>query len=361
MWKIFFWLFLFSCGRVIAQEPCRIVFYNVENLFDTTDDPDTADEEFTPQGKKYWTRARYTDKLRKISTVLKEIGEGEMPVFIGLAEVENRRVLKDLTGKTVLAAGNYGIVHQDSPDRRGIDVAFLYRKDRFRLLDSAFHRLSFPEDTTIRTRDILYAKGVLQQDTFHFFVCHFPSMIGGERPSEWRRKRVAATVRERVDSIFALNPAAAIVIMGDLNGKANTPAQKVLGTRSSDKRWSKGHLYNTGYYLLKKNYGSYRYKGNWQTIDHLILSEGILAGKGGWKADRRLRIYAPAFLLEEDKTYFGNKPCPTYRGPRYIGGYSDHLPIYIDLNCTNHTENRKNIMITDEKKYYLYHCKYGFN
>ena len=162
--------------------------------------------------------------------------------------------MEDLTQKTALADGNYGIVHQDSPDRRGIDVALLYRKDCFELLEADFLRLSFPEDTTIRTRDILYASGVLDSDTLHFFVCHFPSMIGGEKQSEWRRERAASTVRHKVDSLLAVQPRAGIVIMGDLNGKANTPAQKVLGTKSSDKKPRCKDLYNTGYYLLKKNY-----------------------------------------------------------------------------------------------------------
>lgn len=322
---------LWGLFDVTAQERCRVMFYNVENLFDTRNDSLTADDEFTPTGAKHWTNARYTDKLRKIATVIDSVGQGEWPVIVGLAEVENRRVLDDLTRKTGIAPANYGIVHQDSPDRRGIDVALLYRKDIFRLTGQTFLRLHFPEDTTIRTRDILYAKGVLRDDTLHFFVCHFPSMIGGEKQSEWRRERAAEVVRQRVDSLKTGNPRAAIVIMGDLNGKANTPAQKKLGTRNSDSRIDVRELYNTGYYLLKKNYGSYRYKGRWQTIDHLIVSGSLLDGQSCWKAAKYLTVYNASFLLEEDKAYFGFKPCPTYRGPRYTGGYSDHLPIYLDL------------------------------
>ena len=238
---------------VVAQDHCRIMFYNVENLFDTADDPSTADDEFTPRGKKHWTKAKYTDKLLKIAEVIDSVGDKELPCIVGLAEVENRWVLEDLTQKTALADGNYGIVHQDSPDRRGIDVALLYRKDCFELLEADFLRLSFPEDTTIRTRDILYASGVLDSDTLHFFVCHFPSMIGGEKQSEWRRERAASTVRHKVDSLLAVQSRAGIVIMGDLNGKANTPAQNVLGTKSSDKKPRCKDLYNTVYYLFKYN------------------------------------------------------------------------------------------------------------
>ena len=129
---------------VVAQDHCRIMFYNVENLFDTADDPSTADDEFTPRGKKHWTKAKYTDKLLKIAEVIDSVGDKELPCIVGLAEVENRWVLEDLTQKTALADGNYGIVHQDSPDRRGIDVALLYRKDCFELLEADFLRLSFP-------------------------------------------------------------------------------------------------------------------------------------------------------------------------------------------------------------------------
>lgn len=326
------WMLVASVG--MAQEFQRIMFYNVENLFDTQDDPLTRDEEFTPMGNHHWTKARYMTKLHKLAAVMDSVGRKDWPLVIGMAEVENRRVLEDLTGKTVLADGNYGIVHQDSPDRRGIDVALLYRKEDIQILESAFLRIPFPEDTTIRTRDILYAKGCLKADTLYFFVCHFPSMIGGEKQSEWRRQRAASVIRHKVDSLFALNPAIGIIIMGDLNGKANTLAQKVLQTKSSDKKVQEGELYNTGYYLLKKNFGSYRYKGRWQTIDHIIVSGGLLNGKSGWQADRRLTVYSAPFLLEEDKTYFGFKPCPTYRGPRYIGGYSDHLPIYIQLRIS---------------------------
>lgn len=324
-------LLVLTTGIGRAQEHFRVMFYNVENLFDTHDDPQTRDEEFTPAGAKHWTQERYMIKLRKLAEVVDSVGGGEWPLVVGMAEVENRRVLEDFTEKTILADGNYGIVHGDSPDRRGIDVALLYRKDCLKILETEFLRLPFPEDTTIRTRDVLYAKSLLQEDTIHFFVCHFPSMIGGERQSEWRRQRAAGVVRHKVDSLFRLNPSAAIMIMGDLNGKANTLAQKTMKTRSSDKRIRRGELYNTGYYLLKKSYGSYRYKGNWQTIDHIIVSGGLLLKETRYRADRRVTVYSAPFLLEEDRTYFGFKPRPTYRGPRYIGGYSDHLPLYIQL------------------------------
>ncbi len=323
-------LLLWSCSSP-AQEQYRIAFYNVENLFDIYDDPKTIDEEFTPQGEKHWTMARYNDKILKIAQVLSSIGGSRQPVIIGLAEIENRRVLDDLTGKTQLADGDYGIIHQDSPDRRGIDVAFLYRKAYFRPLKNNFFNIPFLEDSTL-TRDILYVKGILgDSDTLHFFVCHFPSMSGGEAKSEWKRKRAASVLRGKIDSIMELNTCAGIVVMGDLNGKANTEAMtKVLKAKNPDKKIDVSDIYNTGYYLLKKGYGSYRYKEKWQTIDHFVVSGSLLNEKHTFQTGKTT-VFSPSFLLEEEKKFFGFRPFPTYRGPVYSGGYSDHLPVYIDL------------------------------
>ena len=338
----YFILFLFFIWSVVAcaQEsidrtkgcqPQKIVFYNIENLFDTYNDSLTLDDEFTYLGMKRWSSSRYVDKLKKIAQVIECLGDGNLPLVIGLGEVENRRVLEDLIHKTSLAKVNYGIVHQDSPDRRGIDVALLYRKELMQVVHQEFLRIDFPKASKIFTRDILYVKTVIGTDTLSFFVAHFPSMRGGEKQSEWKREKVAAVLRQKVDSIFSLNKYADIVIMGDLNGKANTSAQKVLQTQSSDRKIRCGELYITSYYLLHKSYGSYRYKGRWQTIDHIIVSGSLIRGQNGMKCDRRMSIYKADFLMEEDKTYFGFKPLPTYRGPRYIGGFSDHLPIYIHM------------------------------
>lgn len=319
-------------GEQVAGQACRVVFYNVENLFDTCDDPFTKDEEFTPGGAKHWTERRYREKLLHLAGALNEAGGEDLPAFIGLAEVENRAVVNELIQQPGLREGNYRIVHRDSPDLRGIDVAFLYRPSVFRVLDTAFFNITFPEDTTLTTRDILYVCGVVGKETLHFMVCHFPSMYGGETKSEWKRVQTARVVRRKTDSIREADPGAKIVIMGDLNGKANTAAQKVLGTQSSDRaKIVPDSLYNTGYYLLDKDYGSYRYRGNWQTLDHIIVSGTLFQRKRGLRAERRMKVFSAPFLLEEDRRYSGYKPLPSYRGPRYYGGYSDHLPVYLDL------------------------------
>ena len=202
-------LFCLLHGRVSGQtDSCRVVFYNVENLFDTRKDSLIADGGFTPRGKMYWTKERYYRKILNVSRVL--LASERLPTIIGLAEVENRQVLLDLIRKTGLVDGNYGIVHEDSPDARGIDVALLYNTTVFRELRSQFFPVELGRGET--TRDILYCKGVLREvDTLHFFVCHFPSMRGGEAKSEWKRVKAASVVREKVDSIQSCQPEAMIV------------------------------------------------------------------------------------------------------------------------------------------------------
>lgn len=323
----------------IAQEYRRIVSYNVENLFDTRHDEGKRDEDFTPAGRLHWTASRYTDKLQKISRAIYAAGEGQFPALVGLCEVENGQVLADLVNKTLLADADYGIVHRDSPDSRGIDVALLYRRSCFRVLAQRFIPVRSLQDSSFRTREVLYVTGILKsvdtlrQDTFHLFVCHFPSMAGGEMQSEWKRKLAASAVKCHVDSIQQRNPRAAIVLMGDFNGQADRPALKtVLKAKSSDARKHEDtRLYNTGYYLLNAAAGSYKYRGKWQTIDHIIVSGVLLNGGHVFRAEKRLKPYLADFLMEEDKTYFGYKPWRTFLGPRYSGGYSDHLPVYLDI------------------------------
>lgn len=310
----------------------RVVFYNVENLFDTRNDPATEDDDFTPRGKQYWNKERYTRKLLHLGRVFAGVGEGEWPLLVGLAEVENRRVLEELTKKTELAACAWGIVHADSPDPRGIDVALLYRTADFSVLTTAFFPMG--EGKAAATREILYCKGVVAgSDTLHCFVCHFPSMRGGERRSEWKRVAAARLLREKVDSIQALQPAARILVMGDMNGEATTAAQKLLGKPlASEKRIVPDGLYHTVDLSGKQFRGSYRYQGRWQVIDHILVSGSLLDAGQSFYTDGRMGIFAPAFLLEEQAGSYGDRPLPTYRGPRYLGGYSDHLPVWLDFN-----------------------------
>ncbi len=338
-----FVLLSFCFFPLLAQQKgWSIVFYNTENLYDTRNDSLTMDDEFTPRGEKYWTRARYVTKLLRVAEAVVAAGGGDCPLLVGLAEVENRRVLQDLIGRTSLADGRYGILHRDSPDVRGIDVALLYRRDVFQVLDSSF--LAVPLIPGETTREILYCKGIVAgKDTLHCFVCHFPSMRGGERQSEWKRERAASVLLRKADSIQQAYPSAAILIMGDFNGTVGSPAQKLLRVReypvaSQASRRAKNCpdtlLYDLGYPLVRAGKGSYRYRGRWQLLDRMLVSGSLLNGSRSIQIVPRLEICDATFLLEEDRSAFGMKPFRTYAGPRYLGGYSDHLPVALLLRIS---------------------------
>ena len=315
-----------------------VFFWNTENWFDTADDPLTADEEFTPRGEKHWTRRRLQ---RKTSAVAKTIAAaadryGDFPTVVAFAEVENRRVLYGLLHDTPLEKLDYEIIHRDGPDRRGIDVAMLYRREQFQPL--RVESLTVPTDPP--TRDILYVKGVMKSkagtktalfvpdsqknpkraqnrgfscpDTLHLIVVHWPSKMGGAQASQARREAAAATVKHITDSLrgcFArngpLSERSAIVVTGDFN---DTPDHVDLD------------LDNLALPLAAEGRGTLRFRGNWELIDQFhTVSRQPLA----------MDIFAPDFLLEQDKAYCGRKPKRTWLGPRYNGGVSDHLPIVL--------------------------------
>ncbi len=308
----------------------RLLFYNVENLFDTRNDIETQDDEFTPRGTKYWSRERYNTKLRNIAKAISACSDnGVLPCFVALGEIENNYVLQDLVSKTKLGEGSYSIIQQNSQDPRGIDVALLYNNNRFTPFDTLF--IPFME---LKSRDLLCVSGVIDKtDTLHLIVAHFPSMRGGEKQSEWKRVLVAKEVRGVVDSLYALNSDANIILCGDLNCQAGSNPMTVI--RAVEYRGTDipGSLYDLAFpYNGKSGKGSYCYMGKWQTIDHIVASPAIMQGRNGYKiSEKGMVICDKNFLLEENKKQFGWQPFPTYRGMYYKGGYSDHLPIYADF------------------------------
>ena len=200
----------------------RILFYNVENLFDTTHDSLKNDAEFLPQGKKYWTWKKYQDKCSKIGKIIMAVGGWELPEIVGLCEIENKKTLNGILYSTSLKKANYKIIHKESPDHRGIDVALLYQADRFFPIDTAFLELIYTKSNYSTTREILYVKGVTHtDDTLHLFVNHWPSRWGGQLESEHKRISAALLLRKKVDSIFINNNKAKIIIMGDFNDYPN--------------------------------------------------------------------------------------------------------------------------------------------
>ena len=315
-----------------ADGTFRLLFYNVENLFDTKDDIDTQDDEFTPRGTKYWSRDRYNVKLRNTAKAISACSDnGVLPCFVALAEVENRTVLNDLTTKTVLGQANYSIIQQNSCDPRGIDVALLYDSDRFKPTNTRF--IPFKE---LSSRDLLCVSGVLDaSDTLHLVVGHLPSMRGGEKQSEWKRVIVAKAIRGVVDSLYSINPNCNIILCGDMNCEPGTNPMTVMRAVQYKGVSVPGSLYDLAFqYKDKTGKGSYCYSGKWQTIDHIVVSPAIMTGKSGVKlSDKGMQICTKNFLLEENKKQFGWQPLPTYRGQYYKGGYSDHLPIYADFIC----------------------------
>lgn len=312
------------------EEGLRACFYNVENLFDTQDDSLTLDEEFTPESDKNWTPSRYWDKQRNLAKTLLAVGYEQPPAIIGLCEVENRWVLEDLTQQDLMQVHNYRIVHFESTDRRGIDVGLLLQRDQVELLSASFIRLVREEDPEWRTRDILYAKVRTTQwsDTLHLFVNHWPSRRGGEEASRPLRVLAAQALKLRVDSVLAHRPNQGVVIMGDLNDGVGD-ASLVQGLKAAP-TYSDTAVLVDGMAALDHDWGTHKYKGEWAYLDHFVLSANLLGGKSRSRAGD-VEIFKAQFLLKPDDRYTGFYPLRTYSGPRYLGGFSDHLPIYVDL------------------------------
>ena len=313
-----------------GDDAMRIMFYNVENLFDPFDDSTKADEEYLPGGIRGWTYNRMKRKQINISKVVLSLGGWDAPEIIGLCEVENRFVLHQLTTDTPLKNFGYKIVHYESPDPRGIDVALLYRPDKFRVLYSAPVSIRFPFDPVSRTRDILFVKGIAcKKDTLNIFVNHWPSKYGGSIATIPKRKFVASVLRKHVDSLLAVNPNSNILIMGDLNDSpVDESVAKELGARMDSVGLAPHDLYNmlAGAGLSWKK-GTIKFREQWETIDHMIVSLPMLR----YTTPHSMQIFDAPFLLQDDEAWFGKKPFRTFYGAKYLGGFSDHLPVYMDL------------------------------
>lgn len=290
-----------------------ILFYNVENLFDTINNPHTKDDEFTPEGDKQWGTRKYYRKLHSLSQVIIASGGWDIPDIIGLAEIETKKCTQDLIYKTALSRFRYEYIHHESPDFRGIDVALIYNPQSFTpLYDSAITVL-FPNQNTATTRDILYVKGVITdwQDTLHIFVLHFPSRFGGTKRSEFKRIAATNTVLNTIEDIRKKQANAHIIIMGDFN---DTPKNKAPQSISSPP-------YSFIRLTDSTQAGTYVYKGVWQELDHCYISCSIQE-----HFSTTFSIVSHNFMLQADKNG-KTKPFRTYAGPYYLGGYSDHLPI----------------------------------
>lgn len=336
-----YFLMPFCSGQIVTDDDysvrgdIRIMFYNVENFFDAEDDSLFDDSEFLSESDKNWTDYKFHSKSVKIFKTIAAIGENRPPEIICFAEVENRKALEDLCWNTPLEKYEYSIVHFESPDRRGIDVALIYNKEEVSGLGSDAIRIPQSSEMQGPTRDILYFKALTKQnDTLHLFVNHWPSRRGGQIRSEPKRMYVADMLRSKVDSILSIDSCANIVITGDFNDEpTDRSVAEVLGSITPDNTAYCNTLYNLSS-LLKSSCkcGTYKYRGSWNMIDQFIVSGTLLHKDSSLSSCLRcIHIADFGFLLLEDEKFGGWKPDRTYLGPVYKGGSSDHLPVYLDL------------------------------
>lgn len=314
-------LALFIGESTMAQEDSvfSAVWWNVENLFDTRDDPHTNDDEFTPQGDMHWTRRKLQAKLQGIA---KTLAMADLPDVVGLAEVENSYVLRELCQGTPLARAGYRYVHRNSPDRRGIDCALLYRTDRFRVLKDSVVRVSDSAEGFF-TRDILVVEGVTAQgDTVSLVLNHWPSKRGGDE-AEAHRMAIADTLRRLMNELHAEHPQGAVIAMGDMNCTADE-APMAVGMGFGDDSINADGIRNLTW-RLPREWGSHKFQGQWDYIDQVLL----LAGEGWMVGDLKLLRYD--HLLTDEKNRPGMRPRRTNQGSRYEGGLSDHLPLRLRL------------------------------
>lgn len=322
-----------------SGESFRVMFYNVENLFDPYDDSLKRDEEFTPYGERHWTNYKFYDKLNKIYKVIMAVGEWQPPAIVGLSELENRFVLEKLIWETPLKNFDYKIIHHESPDRRGIDVGLIYRTSMFEPFHDEAIPVIFADDTSYKTRDILYVKGLIGgRQMVHIFINHWPSRYGGYLSTVNRRNEAAAILKQKTDSILSLTPNASIIIMGDFNdGPEDESFAKVLEAKLPETTIVPQNYYNLT--LLKQydwNFGTLKYRESWDIFDQVVVSGNLLIDDADLQVkDKKAHIFHADFLLEKDNTYLGYKPFRTFTGFKYNGGYSDHLPVFIDLIITN--------------------------
>jgi endonuclease/exonuclease/phosphatase family metal-dependent hydrolase len=294
--------------------------YNVENLFDTEDDPEVNDEEFLPTGVRSWTPPRYYHKLQQIAKTISAAGEWDSPAIVGLNEIENDSVMTHLLKRTPLRSLPYRYCISKKSDRRGIRVALLYRRDKFRYIGQTSVHVKLPSRKR-PTRDILHVWGtVASGDTLDVLVCHFPSKVGGEKKSEPSRMKVAETLRRLCDSLSLCRTEPLIIAMGDFNDTPESACLKYLTAT------------NLCHLSGSSAPGTYKYRGKWEQIDHILIHCRMNSGKASLKAvPQSARPFRPSFLLLNEKRRQGQRPFRTFNGPKYEGGYSDHLPIIADF------------------------------
>jgi hypothetical protein len=342
-WKNYLMVLLLSLPMLVPAQGKQekkvtavvIGFYNLENLFDTINEPGIRDGEFTPEGSKLWNTERYWHKQKHMARVISEMGTEYNPdgvAVLGISEVENRNVVEDLINQPALKDRNYQIIHYDSPDHRGIDVAMIYNPKYFKPYRTSSHRLHIPQLKDFATRDQLLVDGVLVGgDTIHVIVNHWPSRYGGEKRSRWLRNAAADLSRKIADSLLAEDPNARIIMMGDLNDDpVNESVLVHFGAKGKASKVRDGEFFNPMYAFYKKGLGSLAYRDSWNMFDQIIISKALLGNDYSHYKFFKAKIFRKPYLLNKEGRFKGY-PYRTFVGNTFQGGYSDHLPVYIVL------------------------------
>ncbi|HEY1040454.1 MAG TPA: endonuclease/exonuclease/phosphatase family protein [Bacteroidia bacterium] len=333
---------LISCGQ--AQTPAKasaaakgkntkvvIGFWNVENLYDTINDPKIDDEEFLPSAKSKWNSERYAKKQLNISTIISNMGVDENKdglAILGLAEIENKAVLEDLVKTPALKSRKYGIVHHNSPDHRGIDVAMLYNPKYFKLISSSVHTVKLPGDSARPTRDELLVNGKLNGELVHILVCHWPSRRGGDAESNPLRVAAATVAKGIVDSIRKAEKNPRIIIMGDLNDDpTNESVKAVINTSGDAAGTNAATMYDPMEKILADGQGTLSFKGKWNLFDQIIMTEAFTKQGKNNLTFKYAKVNNVPEVCETNEKYKG-QPLRTYVGAKYLGGYSDHFGVY---------------------------------
>ena len=332
-----FCLSLFFPHSAHAQTSYRIAavgFYNLENLFDLRNDPDINDDDFTPKGELLWTREKYAEKMSNLDNVISEMAIDQNPdglALLGVSEIENRKVLEDLVVQPKLKPRNYKIIHFDSPDKRGIDVALLYQPKYFQPTKTEKINFDMVKENgdTVFTRDILLVEGMFDGELMTVLVNHWPSRRGGESASRYLRNHAAMHCKSVVDRLEKENPLAKVIVMGDLNDDPVSPSVKThLAAVGKTKKMRSGQMFNPMFDFFKKGLGTTAYQDAWSLFDQIILSRGFTRKRQEGYRFLKAVIHNPKYLVQKTGRYRGY-PFRTFAGGAYIGGYSDHFPVYV--------------------------------
>lgn len=316
-------LLVIFIGQSCKQELSTVAFYNIENLFDTLDNPHANDNEFLPDSEKNWNTVKYYNKLDSIAKIISLIGDENGPEILGLCEMENRAVLTDLSVRPAIANLKYNIAHLESNDYRGIDVA-LFMKPGFNLDTLRAITVDIDSQPRFRTRDILHVQlSHKKQGTIHYFINHWPSRIGGKEKTEYKRMAASDALKTEISIILDENPDAQIVVMGDFNDE---PVDRSLMNISGM------GFFNTMASLDSAGKGSYCYRDEWNMLDQILISPSLNNQSGVDYRDGSAGIFEKEWMKQKgENNRYAGYPLRTWGGRLYLGGFSDHFPVYMHL------------------------------